>query len=74
MDMEARSLPPEQAKSLQVNVRNYKADLASLKDQLRKAAAAVPAGDAARAELVRSTGSFQQLLLPTAWHDATPQA
>lgn len=51
MDLEARSLPAEQSKPLQLNVKNYKADLAALKEQVKKAASALPAGDAARAEL-----------------------
>mmetsp|Transcript_19697 Transcript_19697/g.34013 ORF Transcript_19697/g.34013 Transcript_19697/m.34013 type:complete len:223 (+) Transcript_19697:131-799(+) len=51
MDMEARSLPVDQGKGLLVNVKNYKADLAGLKDQVKKTAAAIPQGDAARAEL-----------------------
>ena len=52
MDYEARSLPPEQAKALLAKVKEYRADLTSLKDQLKKAMAALPSGDAARAELV----------------------
>lgn len=38
-------------------VKEYKADLAALKEQMNKAQLALPVGDAARAELVRvSTG------------------
>ena len=34
-------------------VKEYKADLAALKEQMNKAQLALPVGDAARAELVR---------------------
>lgn len=52
MDMEARSLPADKARSLASKVKEYKADLSSLKEQLRQAAATAGASDAARAELV----------------------
>lgn len=51
MDMEARSVAPDRCRQLQNKVKEYKADLASLKEQLAKAKASVPGGDAARAEL-----------------------
>eukprot|EP00955_Chlamydomonas_euryale_P004786 51301-Chlamydomonas_euryale.AAC.5 len=53
MDMEARQLPQTIAAPLLGKVREYKADLASLREQLRAASIASPVGDAARAELVR---------------------
>lgn len=53
MDMEARSLPADKATQLLNKVKEYKADLVNLREQLKKAAAAAPTGDAARAELVR---------------------
>jgi vesicle transport through interaction with t-SNAREs protein 1 len=52
MDMEARSLPADKARSLASKVKEYKADLASLREQLKQAAATAGASDAARAELV----------------------
>ncbi|GIL75419.1 hypothetical protein Vretimale_8053 [Volvox reticuliferus] len=52
MDMEARSVAPERSKQLQNKVKEYKADLASLKEQLSKARTAAGSEyDAARAEL-----------------------
>ncbi|GLC35551.1 hypothetical protein PLESTB_000194800 [Pleodorina starrii] len=52
MDMEARSVAPDRSKQLQNKVKEYKADLASLKEQLSKARAASGSDyDAARAEL-----------------------
>mmetsp|Transcript_6481 Transcript_6481/g.20160 ORF Transcript_6481/g.20160 Transcript_6481/m.20160 type:complete len:226 (-) Transcript_6481:327-1004(-) len=51
MDMEARQLPQTIAAPLLGKVREYKADLASLREQLRAASIASPVGDAARAEL-----------------------
>ncbi|GIL51303.1 hypothetical protein Vafri_7324 [Volvox africanus] len=52
MDMEARSVAPERSKQLQNKVKEYKADLASLKEQLTKARTAVGNEyEAARAEL-----------------------
>ncbi|KIY98299.1 Vesicle transport v-SNARE 13 [Monoraphidium neglectum] len=51
MDMEARSLPADKARSLASKVKEYKADLASLREQLKQAAATAGASDAARAEL-----------------------
>eukprot|EP00803_Ostreobium_quekettii_P006158 evm.model.scf_955.5 EVM.evm.TU.scf_955.5 scf_955:30381-34125(-) len=51
MEMEARSLSPTQSKSLLIKIREYKADLQSLKDELRKASKTISKGDAARAEL-----------------------
>jgi vesicle transport through interaction with t-SNAREs protein 1 len=53
MDMEARSLPPTVAQPLLTKVKDYKADLTALKEQMKKAQTASPVGDAARAELVR---------------------
>ena len=37
-----------------MQVKEYKADLAALRDQMNKAQLALPVGDAARAELVSS--------------------
>ncbi|KAI8470243.1 MAG: Qb-SNARE, VTI1-family [Monoraphidium minutum] len=51
MDMEARSLPADKARPLAGKVKEYKADLASLREQLKQAAATAGASDAARAEL-----------------------
>lgn len=51
MDMEARSVPPEKSRQLLVKVKEYKADLSALKDELKKASSSASAGDAARAEL-----------------------
>lgn len=51
MDMEARSLPADRARQLTAKVKEYKADLASLRGQLQQASAAAGAGDLARAEL-----------------------
>ncbi|EFJ49805.1 Qb-SNARE, VTI1-family [Volvox carteri f. nagariensis] len=52
MDMEARSVAPERSKQLQNKVKEYKADLASLREQLTKARTAAGSEyDAARAEL-----------------------
>jgi hypothetical protein len=39
MDMEARSLAPDKGRPLQNKVREYKADLTSLREQLKQAAA-----------------------------------
>lgn len=39
MDMEARSLAPDKSRALLNKVREYKADLQSLKEQLKQAAA-----------------------------------
>lgn len=55
MDMEARSLPAEQSRPLQAKVKDFKTDLAKLKDDKQKAVASMPAGDAARAELVSAS-------------------
>ena len=52
MDMEARSFTPDKSRQLLVKVKEYKADLAALKEELKKAAGSSSAGDAARAELV----------------------
>lgn len=52
--MEARQLPPSISQPLLGKVKDYKADLANLKDQMKKAAVASPVGEAARAELVCS--------------------
>jgi len=52
MDMEARSLPADKARPLTSKVKEYKADLSSLREQLKQAAATAGASDAARAELV----------------------
>ena len=54
MDMESRSVAPDRSRVLTNKVKEYKADLASLKEQLNQAKASVSGGDAARAELVRS--------------------
>lgn len=51
MDMEARSLPADRARGLTSKVKEYKADIASLREQLKQAAATAGASDAARAEL-----------------------
>lgn len=51
MDMEARSLPSDRARVLASKVKEYKADLASLREQFKQAAATAGASDAARAEL-----------------------
>lgn len=51
MDMEARSLSPDRQRQLLLKVKEYKADLANLREQLKSAAGSVSAGDAARAEL-----------------------
>lgn len=59
MDMEARSLPAERARPLTAKVKEYKADLASLREQLKQAAATAGASDAARAELVRRRGLWR---------------
>ena len=53
MEMEARSLPPTVSQPLLAKVKDYKSDLAALKEQMNKAQSAAPVGDAARAELVR---------------------
>eukprot|EP00967_Tisochrysis_lutea_P124767 scaffold208922_cov22-Tisochrysis_lutea.AAC.1 len=51
--MEARSLPVEQSKPLLIKVKEYRADLGSLKDHAKQASKSTAAlGDAARAELV----------------------
>lgn len=55
MDMEARSLPVDQSKALLLKVKEYKADLGSLKEQAKQATKSTAVlGDAARAELVSS--------------------
>ncbi|GFR47464.1 hypothetical protein Agub_g9191 [Astrephomene gubernaculifera] len=51
MDMEARSVAPDRSKQLQNKVKEYKADLASLKEQLGKARSSSNDYEAARAEL-----------------------
>jgi hypothetical protein len=52
MDMEARSLPADVGRGLGIKVKEYKADLAALKEQLKAAGAGAGASDAAaRAEL-----------------------
>lgn len=51
MDMEARSLSQDKSKQLLTKVKEYKADLASLREQLKQAASGSSEGDAARAEL-----------------------
>jgi hypothetical protein len=51
--MEARSLPADRARAPATKVKEYRADLASLREQLKQAAATAGASDAARAELVR---------------------
>lgn len=51
MEMEARSFPPDKSHHMLMTIKEYKADLSSLKDQLKKAAQSVSRGEAARAEL-----------------------
>jgi vesicle transport through interaction with t-SNAREs protein 1 len=58
MDMEARSQPAERARQLAPKVKEYRADLAALRDQHQQqegasssSSAAAAAADAARAEL-----------------------
>ena len=52
MDMEARSLSADKSRTLVNKVKEYKADLQSLREQLKQAAAGGGDGDAlARAEL-----------------------
>ncbi|KXZ49317.1 hypothetical protein GPECTOR_22g911 [Gonium pectorale] len=51
MDMEARSVAPERSRNLQNKVKEYKADLASLKEQLTKARSTAGDFESARAEL-----------------------
>lgn len=46
-------MPADRARPLTAKVKEYRADLASLREQLKTAAAAAGASDAARAELVR---------------------
>lgn len=53
MDMEARSLPPEKSRPLLAKVKEFRADLATLKDSLKSNSASQSVGDVARAELVR---------------------
>jgi hypothetical protein len=55
MDMEARTLPLDKGKPLQLKVKEYRADLVALKEQLKAAQASSSGGDAARAELVSGT-------------------
>lgn len=52
MDMEARSVAPDKGRALQLKVKDHKANLVALKEQLKKASASASSGDAARAELV----------------------
>ncbi|PRW58605.1 alkaline phosphatase isoform A [Chlorella sorokiniana] len=51
MDMEARSYSPDQARQLLQKVKEYKADLAALKEKARRGAAGAGGGPDARAEL-----------------------
>eukprot|EP00877_Chromochloris_zofingiensis_P004078 jgi/Chrzof1/13671/Cz08g07150.t1 len=51
MDMEARSLPADKSRQLNIKVKEYKADLLSLKEQVKAAAGTAAGADAARAEL-----------------------
>lgn len=51
MDMEARSVAPDRSRILSNKVKEYKADLVSLKEKLNQAKASVSGADAARAEL-----------------------
>jgi vesicle transport through interaction with t-SNAREs protein 1 len=51
MEMEARSFSPERARALLQKVKEYKADLASLRAEAKQASAAGAPGAAARAEL-----------------------
>jgi vesicle transport through interaction with t-SNAREs protein 1 len=53
MDNEAGCVAPDKSKALKNKVKEYKADLASLKEQLIKARSAVSDVESARAELVR---------------------
>jgi hypothetical protein len=46
MDMEARSLAPDKGRPLLNKVREYKADLTSLREQLKQAAAGEAGGGA----------------------------
>ncbi len=57
MDMEALSVAPDRSRVLTNKVKEYKADLASLKLKLNQAKASVSGADAARAELVRGSHS-----------------
>lgn len=50
--MEARSLPADKSRQLNIKVKEYKADLLSLKEQVKAAAGTAAGADAARAELV----------------------
>ena len=59
MEMEARSLPPTVSQPLLAKVKDYKTDLAALKEQMNKAQSAAPVGDAARAELVRGISAMR---------------
>jgi hypothetical protein len=63
MDMEARSLAPDKGRPLQNKVREYKADLTSLREQLKQAAAGRGAGQAAAAQqqLLRSGGAVLRM-------------
>eukprot|EP00798_Chlamydomonas_sp_ICE-L_P018788 gene18788-25329_t len=51
MELEARSLPADASKPLLLKVKDYKADMIALKDQLKRAATSASTGEAARAEL-----------------------
>lgn len=51
MDMEARSYSPDQARQLLQKVKEYKADLAALKQKAQRGAAGAGGGPDARAEL-----------------------
>lgn len=59
MDMEARSYSPDQARQLLQKVKEYKADLAALKEKSRRAAAGAGGGPEARAELGLAGDYFQ---------------
>ncbi|KAG2443669.1 hypothetical protein HXX76_002018 [Chlamydomonas incerta] len=51
MDNEARSVAPDRQKQLQNKVKEYRADLASLKEQLQKARSSTSDFESGRAEL-----------------------
>jgi vesicle transport through interaction with t-SNAREs 1 len=58
LDMEARSAPPDRARPMLAKVKEYRADLAKLREDVRRAAAASPA-DGGRAELGLSDDYYQ---------------
>lgn len=65
MDMEARSLAPDKSRPLLIKVKDYKADLLALKEQLKKSGSEEASGSAAaRAELVRHCSPAAPFLPP----------